>query len=348
MNATNESTDALREHILSGLLDRFWQRVEKSEGCWRWTGALNNNGYGLFWVGAKWGGYKLAHRVSWIIHFGPIPIGKVVCHHCDNPPCPRPDHLFIGTDRDNIDDAIAKGRMIVPHGEKHHAAKLTADIVVEMRQLASEGRMSQRELARRYDVDHSTIKRVLNGTGWKHVPYPESGLQTHGIASDVGLTAQVSTRLAYPKSLVAVAPADFQGKISGEQTLSLDSVGQRTCGRKLTTVELAVIRQRHLVERVPQRTLALEYGVSRKLIARVVRQPESEDIAGVAEMQDRLLTVQEAARRACVTDHSVLHWLTEGKLDSIRFGSTETKKRWRIRPSDLERFLRERKALAAR
>lgn len=86
---------------------RFWQRVEKTDGCWRWTGPLHAFGYGLIWRGGNNVG---AHRISWEIHVGPIPDGLFVLHRCDNPPCVRPDHLFLGTQADNIHDMVAKGR----------------------------------------------------------------------------------------------------------------------------------------------------------------------------------------------------------------------------------------------
>jgi ribosomal protein L34 len=88
--------------------ERFWPKVEKTDGCWLWTGSLIWCGYGSFHVGGK---QLYAHRVAWEIAYGPIPEGQHVCHHCDNRRCVRLAHLFLGTQRDNLRDASAKKRL---------------------------------------------------------------------------------------------------------------------------------------------------------------------------------------------------------------------------------------------
>mgnify|MGYP001614251477 CR=1 FL=1 len=102
------------------LVDRFWAKVDKHGPvpehcpelgpCWLWLGALNRDGYGDIARTGRRGGRTKSHRYSWELHFGPIPTGKEVCHHCDNPPCPNPRHLFLGTQKDNIRDMLTKGR----------------------------------------------------------------------------------------------------------------------------------------------------------------------------------------------------------------------------------------------
>ncbi len=96
-------------------LARFWSKVKKSSGdqCWVWTAYRNKLGYGNFGTRSK--RVQLAHRVSNEITYGLIPSGMLVCHHCDNPSCVRPDHLFLGTNADNTADAIKKALIRLTH-----------------------------------------------------------------------------------------------------------------------------------------------------------------------------------------------------------------------------------------
>lgn len=97
------------------LEERFWAKVQKVEGgCWEWTGALTARGYGVIALGGRKAGVARAHRLSLILHGRPCPDDLVVCHRCDNRRCVNPDHLFVGTQLENVWDMMAKGRHSPP------------------------------------------------------------------------------------------------------------------------------------------------------------------------------------------------------------------------------------------
>jgi hypothetical protein len=137
-------------------IDRFWSHVDKSGECWTWTAFRNKTGYGM----ARWREQStLANRVAWEISHGAIPEGLFVCHHCDNPSCVNPSHLFLGTNADNVRDKVAKGRQY---------KRLTIEQVNEIRRLFKAKEMNRGELAKRFGVSHTTICAVVDYRLWKH------------------------------------------------------------------------------------------------------------------------------------------------------------------------------------
>lgn len=152
------------------LLTALLARLDMSGECWIWTGATNNHGYGRFGAGLY------VHRAIYQLTIGPLEEGQFVLHHCDNPPCARPSHLFAGTHSDNMRDMVAKGRNaaavhpeLVVRGERVHGAKLTAAQVTEMRELFARGGVSKMDLARSYGLSHFAVRAILAGQTWKHV-----------------------------------------------------------------------------------------------------------------------------------------------------------------------------------
>jgi hypothetical protein len=152
------------------LTDRFWEKVHKTEGCWLWTAATANYGYGVIGDPHKKGGLLRAHRVSWEMAHGPIPPGMDVCHHCDVPACVRPDHLFLGTAADNIADMFAKGRQPDRRGEQGKRNKLTVADVQAIRAAYRPGVVGYKQLARRFGVDRTTIGGIVLRRLWRSVP----------------------------------------------------------------------------------------------------------------------------------------------------------------------------------
>ncbi len=150
---------------------RFWNKVtvpDNDEACWEWLGNRLPYGYGHIKIEGK---QIKAHRWSYEYINGPIPNGLLVLHRCDNPPCVRPDHLFLGTHSDNILDALAKGRLD-PVKMGLHNAKLSEHDVIEIRNLFASTIATRTQLAERYGVTRTTIEYVTKGTTWQHVGGP--------------------------------------------------------------------------------------------------------------------------------------------------------------------------------
>lgn len=140
------------------LQDRFFARFVKLEnGCWQWRAHTDKDGYGVLPGDRK---NTRAHRLSYELHKGQISDGFVICHHCDNPGCVNPDHLFVGTSKDNAQDALQKGRAYV--GEKNGRSKLTKENIKEI--LSSE--LNGVQLAKKFGVTKSTINRVKRREAW--------------------------------------------------------------------------------------------------------------------------------------------------------------------------------------
>lgn len=155
---------------------RLLQRreVDAETGCWEWTGTRLRFGYGQIYVSGK---MKLAHRMAWETWKGPIPVGIQVLHACDNAPCFNPDHLFLGTPADNVEDMDAKGRgnrpglgqrppERAPRGERNRHAKLTERDVLVIR--ADETR-TRSQLARAFGVSPQTIWQIRQRQTWRHI-----------------------------------------------------------------------------------------------------------------------------------------------------------------------------------
>jgi hypothetical protein len=141
------------------MIDRFKSKykVDVNTGCWEWTaGSYNNKGYGSFWLN---GSCKLAHRVSYELFKGSI--GELsVCHLCDNPKCVNPDHLFLGSQDDNVKDMVMKGRV---------SKKLSYYDVKAIRMLYKQSFLTQKELANEFNVSAETVSGIVRRSSWRWV-----------------------------------------------------------------------------------------------------------------------------------------------------------------------------------
>jgi hypothetical protein len=146
------------------LLMRWASRVEIGDGCWGWHGSTNDKGYPHLKVA---GTVELAHRVGYRLLVGPIPAGMFLCHHCDNPGCVKPGHMFIGTHDDNMRDMVSKGRAC--KGERQPNSKLTENAAREIKRLLRAGERTSRSIAAQFGIHEQTVAGIKQGRTWRHV-----------------------------------------------------------------------------------------------------------------------------------------------------------------------------------
>jgi len=147
---------------------------KKDNGCWEWMGHLDKGGYGRITVRQNNKAYNRGvHRTMYELKHGAIQDGLFACHKCDNAKCCNPDHIFLGTHQDNMDDKLAKGHCIVPPGakagEKNGRSKLTQEMVNQIRERYAKGLKygEAKEMAEEFGIAYVTLNGIINGRTWK-------------------------------------------------------------------------------------------------------------------------------------------------------------------------------------
>lgn len=153
--------------IDKGLSDILFERaIIQASGCWEYSGCKNEHGYGVLTYRNV---PRTTHRIAYDLCIGDIPDGMFVLHTCDNRACCNPEHLFLGTQKDNMDDMRLKGREAKPIGSNNGRAKLKDEDIPLIREKLALG-INCSDLATEYSVGWSTINRVKQGTHWRHIP----------------------------------------------------------------------------------------------------------------------------------------------------------------------------------
>lgn len=150
-------------NILNTDKNKFYSKtlLPNENGCMEWIGAIINNGYGTFSLSVNLKSI-LAHRYSYMLHFGEIPKGMMVCHTCDNRKCVAPDHLFLGTHADNMQDMVNKGRKPSFEGDKNPSCKLTDAQWCEIKNLLLNG-MHRSAITKKFNISRSQLSAIATG-----------------------------------------------------------------------------------------------------------------------------------------------------------------------------------------
>jgi hypothetical protein len=156
--------------------ERFFSHVMKTDTCWLWTASVNTFGYGQMAPPRRGLKPERAHRISWMIHYGDIAANLFVCHKCDVPRCVNPEHLFLGTAKDNSGDMMRKSRGVfqrhpekIARGERQHLSKMTIEKVLKLRRLWGAG-ATDRDLAKIFSLSESAVRAIALRETWTHIP----------------------------------------------------------------------------------------------------------------------------------------------------------------------------------
>jgi hypothetical protein len=157
------------DHLIFDEIERFWFFINKTteNECWNWQHSMDGGGYGTF-VTHKYGMEK-SHRIAYLEKVGKIPDGMFVLHHCDNPACCNPKHLFLGTHQDNMDDKVSKNRQHHPLGIMNGRAQITEKIVKQIRKDHFIRGLSYRQLVTKYMISQTQIGRIVKKESWAWV-----------------------------------------------------------------------------------------------------------------------------------------------------------------------------------
>lgn len=235
--------------MMSAIRTKFLSKISKSDetGCWMWSAGKTGQGYGAFSIDGK---NRPAHRVSYELFKGPIPEGLFVCHDCDTPACVNPDHLFLGTHQDNMDDRSKKGRtpalpdthsnvewnlkrvLNMPKGSENHATRYSDEQVLEIHRLRATG-LGPKPISESLGVKEMFVQDVIYGRARRYL-HPDPDIR--GKLRRENSPRQAGIRTKYSDETVAevrrrLSNGDKGSKIANELSVPRSFVYDVSMGR---------------------------------------------------------------------------------------------------------------------
>lgn len=269
--------------------DRFWVKVTKDgpihhvlgTPCWDWRSS-GHSGYGRFQfrVNGKTI-YVYAHRYAWELTYGPVPEGKRVRHRCDRGSCVNPDHLVLGTQKDNVQDAIDRKRFNPSRGEWNPCSKLTDAQVIEIRERRAAGE-TLRALAEEFGCSEGNIMDIVRGLSWKHIGGPISPKKTmaeYKAKLDTSQIRELCRRYAAGESPSRLAEEFGVSHPHVHSLLRRNRIERRRVGQpaKLTPAQRRKIRKMYKPGKISMRAVAEQLGISEGLVFQAIHRQYLDD-----------------------------------------------------------------------
>ena len=286
-------------------IERFWNKVEKrgEDECWLWHGNIDHEGYGNLGVSFPKNTSIKAHRLSYYLHYGEIDSKKVIMHKCDFPQCTNPNHLIMGTQKENVDDCITKGRRALQDKENNNRRILNEEKVINIKRLYETGNYTYKFLADMFGVSESAINYVINNKSWQgiggEVNRPENKMKSNLSLNEIieikkmlcskdYTQREISDILNIDKYVIKYI-ANNKKLNDIEEIANINNDGRITLGLKLKKEDVLKIKELLIENKLTLKEIGDLFGVTATAIQYIMLGKTWNDVCGVVERDNTAL-----------------------------------------------------------